>query len=302
LLTNFEKRKTKPIPILVAMLLLSIAPLSRAADPAGDDYEVKPAPKVVKKDAKAKAKVGTAEDIKKATTALDDLFRAYETGNIGVLRKALDPSMIGFQAMLDGIKNEINRCKQMRITLTDTQIQAGPDLAVIQTDWQKRCLLLPNFSPQLQTGHANFLLHREVGGWSLANVTGSNPLTPTLGAALATITASSSLTCAAIGLFSTAAAKPFSISVNDPNRASASSVTISLTESADAETITLPAVGGQPGLFQVSTLVMSGSAIVVNDGVVEFPIGNGCPPINITYVGTTTNTGPQVLTTTVSFP
>ncbi|OFZ30693.1 MAG: hypothetical protein A2622_13570 [Bdellovibrionales bacterium RIFCSPHIGHO2_01_FULL_40_29] len=122
------------------------------------------------------SKVGTPLDAKKASAALNELFRAYESGNITTAREFLDSKMIGFQKMLDGMTAESNTCKQIRIHLLDTQIQAGPDIVTIQSKWEKRCLQLPNFSPKLYTGHSTFLMQRSGTGWNLSGISGSNPL------------------------------------------------------------------------------------------------------------------------------
>lgn len=128
----------------------------------------------------SKAKVGTVADGHKAALALDEILRAYGMGNVSFIRDHLDPHMIGFQKLLDDIVVETNQCKQLRVRLLDTQIQAGPDLVVIQSNWEKRCLQLPNFTAQLFKGHSTFLMHRQTSGWSVSAISGLSPLQPSL--------------------------------------------------------------------------------------------------------------------------
>lgn len=122
-----------------------------------------------------KLKIGRAEDGRKALATLNEVFSAYSNGDTVTLRDKLDPKMIGFQNMLDNVTREANTCKQMRIQLKDTQVQAAPDIVVIQTNWEKRCLLLPNMTPQLSTGHSTFLLQVGAGDFSITGISGKNP-------------------------------------------------------------------------------------------------------------------------------
>ena len=128
----------------------------------------------------AKKKIGTVEDGQKAESALNDILRAYGNGDVNYIREHLDSSMIGFQNLLDGIVVENNQCKQMRLRLLDTQTQAGPDLVVIQSNWEKRCLQLPNMVSRLFTGHSTFLMHLGSNGWGITAITGSSPLSPSV--------------------------------------------------------------------------------------------------------------------------
>lgn len=111
---------------------------------------------------------------RKAQEALEELVRAYEAGNVGLIRSRLDPAMIGYQRFIDGVTQDSNRLKLIRIHLKDTQVLAGPDVAVIQTNWEKRFLSATALAPGLFTGNSMFLLHRDNGGWKVAAFGGDN--------------------------------------------------------------------------------------------------------------------------------
>ena len=129
-----------------------------------------------------KPKLGTVEDGQKALAALNGILSAYADGDAATLRQSLDLKMIGFQKFLDNAVEESASCKQMKFTLQDTQVQAGPDLVVVQSRWEKRCLLLPNMIPQYSKGHATFLLQSAEGGtWNMTGVSGDTPLRVTSG-------------------------------------------------------------------------------------------------------------------------
>lgn len=125
-------------------------------------------------DASGKPRIADFQDANQALAALEALLRAYEQGNVEWIRARLDPSMIGLQRFLDDMFTDTTLCKQMRIHLLDTQVQAGPELAIVQTSWEKRCVLVPSFTPVLITGHGSFFLHRGSQGWRLVQAGGSS--------------------------------------------------------------------------------------------------------------------------------
>lgn len=122
-------------------------------------------------DQSGRPQLGEPLDARRALAALEDFLRAFEAGDVAQLRLRLDPAMIGYQQLLDQITQESNACKQMRVQLLNTQVQAGPDIAVVQTGWEKRCLLLPNLSPQFSSGRSTVLLHLGPQGWTVAAIT-----------------------------------------------------------------------------------------------------------------------------------
>jgi len=251
-------------------------------------------------------KIGDMADQRNAILALEELFRYYETGNVNFIRNRLDPSMIGFQHLLDGIATETNQCKQMRIRLYDTQVQAGPDLAVIQTNWEKRCLMLPAFTPRIDSGFSTFLMHKAKTGWGMAALSGNNPFESS--GTTATLSVANGISCSVIqGMANGATLMSFSIMLNDPDLAGTGNVSVKLhTAQGDNETVTLNAAGG--GLFTVNTLLVNKSAPISNNGVLDIlPIPQGqsfvCPSVSVMYLDTTTQSGmPQTVQSTVAIP
>ncbi len=250
-----------------------------------------------------KPKLGTFEDQQKALMALEELFRYYEAGNVNFLRNRLDPSMIGFQPLLDHIAQETTQCKQMRIRIYDTQVQAGPDLAIIQTNWEKRCLLLPAFTPRIDTGFSTFLMHKGKSGWGMAALSGDNPFERT--GTLGTIRLGSFPSCLQIASLAAPTPLPVSITVFDPDLAGSPTTSVTLTTSeGDSETVTLTAAGG--GVFTTNTLSFSYrfGRPVSNNGIIDIARLRGitpvCPSVTVIYTDTTTPTGlPQTVQGTV---
>jgi hypothetical protein len=109
-----------------------------------------------------------------AMNAFNEFLRAYEFGNTALIQNKLDPAMIGYQRFIDGVIQDNNRSKQLRVFLKDTQLQCGPDITVIQTLWEKRYLDVNTFQPGLTTGRSTILMHRDQTGWKFAAIAGDN--------------------------------------------------------------------------------------------------------------------------------
>lgn len=278
-------------------------------------------------DSGGKPKIGEPEDARKALAAFEEILRAFEAGNVPLIRQKLDPAMIGYQQLLDNITQENNECKQMRVTLLNTQVQAGPNLAVLQTGWEKRCLLLPSFTPRLTTGRSTVLLHLGPQGWTFAAITGGSMLertgTPAApGAPGAPAAAARTLATLAVantgasyaaagGGVAPPAPLPFSITVTDPDRVGAASVTVTITTSApfanDSMVLTLPAVTPGSSQFRVTSVAFSKAAagctsanVPINPSSLEI-----CPggTATVSFTDTTTPSGAaQLVTQTVAVP
>ena len=263
------------------------------------------------------AKVGSLEDQRLAGIAFDELLRAYEAGNTNFIRNRIDVSMIGYQKFIDDIVLENNQCKQMRVRLLDTQLQAGPDLAVIQTNWEKRCLLLPNFTPRLEQGNSTFLLQKGKNGWYLVSLTADNlftrhaattspgsPTSPT-STTLATLNVTSSLTCSNARPTSPTSL-PFTITLQDNDLIGQPSANVSLTGAGgESETINLPNIGGNT--FRVTSYNFQGGTPIPNNNIITPNVPPAttvaiCSPVTITYTDTTTPAGTQNVSQTVNFP
>jgi hypothetical protein len=265
-------------------------------------------------DSDGKPKIGDPEDARKAQAAFEEILRAFEGGNVGLIRQRLDPAMIGYQQLLDGITQETNECKQMRVNLLNTQVQAAPNLAVIQTSWEKRCLLLPTFTPKLTTGRSTILLHLGPTGWTFAAITGGNMLERS---AVPVVASKTLATLAVVNTGASYAAAPvlapgplpFSITVTDPDRAGAASVSVTMSTTApfasDSVVLTLPAIA--PGQFRVTSVIFSkATAGCTSTNVPASPTSLeicGGGTATVTFNDTTTPSGtPQVVTQTVGIP
>jgi len=189
--------------------------------------------------------VGGLDEMHRARAALDELLRAYESGNVAGFRRLLDPSMVGYQVFLEGVRRDMAAYRNLRINLTDTQVTAGPDLAVIQTAWEKRFLSAADFSPGIYTGRSTLLLHREGTGWRLSAVAQDNPFASASGV-LARFTVRPSI----INPNMIAGPVAPRLEVVDPDMAGVAAVSVMVSTTAgDRETLSLPAVS--PGVFQL---------------------------------------------------
>lgn len=236
-----------------------------------------------------KPQVAGFEDMKSARAALDEIIRAYETGDIGLIQARLDPAMIGYQRFVDGMRRDTANLKQTRLHLFEANVTAGPDVAMIQAAWEKRFFGVADFTPGLFTGRSTFLMHRAKDGWRLAAVSGDNPFSSESGV-LATLTVmpgnlplASLMPCGG-GLV------PVSIDLVDPDLAGLQSVTVeAVTNQGEREGVVLTAVS--PGRFRRATMPICQEAITPIRGNGTIEINNTAVPATLTFRYTDVNPG-----------
>jgi hypothetical protein len=202
-------------------------------------------------------KPASLEEAGKAQAALEEMIRAYESGNIAVFQNKLDPGMIGYQTLIDGIIKDITTQRRARITLTDTQVLAGPDVTVVQTRWEKR-FLSTNFAANLFTGRSTFLMHKiSNGGWQMTAFAGDNLFAAQSSGTLAQINFQPAiLSKATVPIAGCGAAFPNLIQVFDPDLAGQGTKTVEVTSSG-GEKKTLALTEVSPGRFSALSLVLA---------------------------------------------
>ena len=250
-----------------------------------------------------KPALASLEDMKAARSSLDEIIRAYETGDIGLIQARLDPAMIGYQRFIDGMRRDTTSLKQIRLHLFEAQITAGPHVAMIQAAWEKRFFGVVDFTPGIFTGRSTFLMHRDRGGWRLAAVSGDNPFSSETGTLATLSVMPGTIPLASIpfcpGVY------PLSVELVDPDLAGLPSVSIEIaTSQGDQEGVVLTAVA--PGRFRRSGLPMcqGATAPLRNSGTVE--INNVATPATLTFRYVDANPGanrpPATLTRSVVIP
>jgi hypothetical protein len=266
---------------VVAGILLSIAASGTVAQGVPrDEYPLPPASEIrpiepgqsgpepgAPADQTASATIGGLDDMQQARTAFDELLRTYESGNIAKFRQHLDPSMVGYQVFLDGVRRDVAAYRNLRINITDTQITAGPDIAVIQLAWEKRFLSANDFTPGIFTGRSTVLMHRDGDTWQLSAVALDNPFSSASG-----VLARFTVTPASLAISALDGNVPMQIEVVDADMAGAESVRISVsTANGDRETLVLPSVS--PGVFRDNSapLLFEPGTPTANNLLIEVP-------------------------------
>jgi hypothetical protein len=219
--------------------------------------------------AKSTPVVADLAEGQKAQQALDELIQAYETGNTGLIRSRLDPAMIGYQRFIDGVIEDNNRLKLIRIHLSDVQVLAGPDIAVIQANWEKRFLSANGLQPDLNSGHSMFLLHRDQGQWRVAAFGGDN------------LFASQSGVLAQLSMVYNAGPATMSITVVDPDIAGTGSITVQMIYGNPASSHSVSLIESTPGRFSRNVEVGATPGAVILKYVDNNP-GGGRPPSVLT--------------------
>lgn len=235
-------------------------------------------------EAPGKQAIADLDEAKQALKVLEEFIQAYESGNVGLIRSTIDPAMIGYQRFIDGVIRDVNALKQVRIHLSDTQVLAGPEVAVIQTKWEKRFLSVTDFKPGLYSGRSLFLLHRGRQGWRLAAVAGDNVFSSQSGVLAQLTFTPSVLSSSSIP----AAGAPGSVAVRtevlDPDLAGKPSLAVTvITGQGDRETVTLTAT--TPGRFVRTSLQMKQDpATTPGNDIIEVDPGTLPTTMSLRYV------------------
>jgi len=226
-------------------------------------------------DLAAPAAVPDQADAHKARQALEEFIRAYETGNISMLRNMLDPGMIGYQRFIDGMVQDSNRLKQIRMHLLDTHTMAGTDVALVQARWEKRFLSVSELRPGIFSGQSQFLMHRSAAGWRVAAVAGDNPFSSQSGVL-------AQLTLTPVSLVDNMAV---TMQIIDPDMAGAGLLTAQLTHVLVATTMVTTSqvtmMETTPGRFQNMTPFVVEPGMVTLRYLDQNP-GDGRPPSLLT--------------------
>ena len=226
-----------------------------------------------------------------------EFIRAYESGNPAMLQNKLDPSMLGYQRFMDGVIQDMNRQKQIRLFIKDTLVQCGPDLATVQFTWEKRYLDVVTFAPGFLSGRGITLMHRGGNGWRIAGFAGDNPFSSASGAR-GQLRFGPAFSLAAVSAIPTNV--PVTVEVIDSDLAGLGSLTVQIISSlGDAETIVLPETSS--GRFARNSLTIASGAIAQGNGILEVANGvqltlryvdqnpgNNLPPTMLTKVLTPT--------------
>jgi FecR protein len=262
-------------------------------------------------DAAGSPRIIDTEACAKVVDSFRELLSAYENGNISILQRRLSSSMIGYQSFIDQVNTYTNQHKQIQTRLSDVRSTCGPDVGVVEFYWERRSLLMPSFTPQLETGYSSILLHRARTEWELAAVSGDNPFYTRATGKLATVTVSvASIPCNTIGLAGSNPATNFTVTIVDSDKAGATSIAANAVAGADVTSITLfPSTPGSSTFVSANVPVNNSSLSTSPSAVDILPIG-GSPPftctpnvITVRYVDTTTPSGgAQTVNASISVP
>ncbi len=235
-------------------------------------------------------------EARRVQQALNDFIPDYETGHVIALRNTLDPTMVGYQRFLDGMVRDTTAYKQIRIHLLDTQTLAEPDVAVIQTNWEKRFISVSTFQPGLFTGHSTFLFHRGKEGWRIAAFGGDNLFASQSGVLAQLTFAPAIIPLASIPVVA-AVNIPVQIEVVDPDIAGLGSINVEIvTNLGDREVFALTEL--TPGRYTRNVLKFGVGPVIPGNGQIDVP---GPTTLTLRYQDNNPgdNRPPSVLTRTI---
>ena len=119
----------------------------------------------------AGARAGTSHP---ADTLLDSIVKNFESAEAAGLSKSFDETMIGYTQLQESVKAALNSQKQVKIKLGVKKFTKAKDIYVIQCDWVKTYLLMPNLTAQKVSGRTLFLFQLKNKQWKLASMSGDN--------------------------------------------------------------------------------------------------------------------------------
>jgi hypothetical protein len=227
----------------------------------------------------------TMQELDEARAALEEIVRAYEAGDSERIAARLDPAMVGYQIFVDGVRRDAAALKNVRIQLLDTRVSAGPDVAIVNSSWEKRFLAVNTFQPGVVSGRGVFFMRRADGGWRLSAVSGDNPFGGGSGT-LAQLELSPATLAAPPGGCVHPRCPAVRVAVVDADLAGQGAVQVEVsTSQGDRETLALGARGG--GRFGLDVLPLSISpraAPTPGNGVVEITAGAAPATVTVRFL------------------
>jgi ketosteroid isomerase-like protein len=276
---------------LSTLFLLHLATVAAVAQ-TPSPYGPLPAPASKPPAAKASAepqyghdRVPGFEEAQRVRDSVAQFIRAYEAGDALAIEGMLDPALIGYQLFVDGVRRNANALKDLRIQLLDTQVTVSPDLAVVQTGWEKRFIDVTTFQPGLFTGRATLLLHKDKDRWKLAAVDGDNPFSDASGTT-ARLSISPAVLVPPPGGCVVGACPPLQLEIIDADLAGQPSVRAELiTRQGERELVTLNQTSlGRFVLNTVPLEIGGGITPTPGNGVVSVNSSAGTQPITLRFL------------------
>ena len=120
------------------------------------------------------ASVAQAASMHPADIQLDSMIKNYENSDSQQLGKNFDESMIGFTQLQESVKVALNVQRQIKIKLGAKRFTKAKEIYVIQCDWEKSYLMMPNLIPKKVSGRTLFLFQFKNKEWKLASLSGDN--------------------------------------------------------------------------------------------------------------------------------
>lgn len=240
--------------------------------------------------------------LQEARLAFEALVQAYERADVLSFERQLDASLIGRSRMLDALRRDANAMRNVRVHLSDFQLSAGPDVAVVKVRWEKRFLSANNLQPGLQTGNSVVLMHRERDGWRMASLGGDNVF-GSPGGVRGTLTVSPSSIALSSLPITAVPYSPFVVEVNDADLIGNSTISVAVTSpQGEREVIVLSAVGAglyRSNLVQFNNMSGPGGPVIAGNNVVEVV---GATTLSVLYVDQTPGGNRPAITLTRRIP
>jgi len=119
--------------------------------------------------------VSEQSEVQQAVEAMQLLLAAYTSGNETRVESLLEPKMIGYSRVVDGMRDAQSSQRQLRLSLSDTRTQISEHVVLIQTQWEKRYVTNPGRQAVKKNGTCTLVMRPDLSGWRLSALNGDNP-------------------------------------------------------------------------------------------------------------------------------
>lgn len=124
---------------------------------------------------------GSALQRESLQARLAEVVAAYEAEDLSLIESSVDHNMIGHRRFMEGVRADLERYGQIRLTLADTDATVGNGGGVINTRFEKRFVRSSDSAAGLVAGKAMIVFRRSGRDWLITGISGDNPFGPPVG-------------------------------------------------------------------------------------------------------------------------
>jgi hypothetical protein len=111
--------------------------------------------------------------IEAAQKSLEKIVIAYTNSDLATVEAGFDAKMTGYQKLIDGIRQDFAKHKNVRVSLSDTNFAADANSMMVSSNWEKHFITTASTAGSA-TGRITILMSRSKDGWKISGIKGDN--------------------------------------------------------------------------------------------------------------------------------